>query len=134
MKSPMTPQRKKALSYANDGRNTLAEARSKAHKAIAKRKAQANRALRHAEALATAAAAHNPDIDTVVSRTGNRSWRKVPDAPLAVYVSARLGGANLARKRSDLLQQGEKAATVRGFIMKGPIFNGLHRTGDDDQS
>ena len=44
MKPFMTPQRKKALSYAKDGRNTLAEARSKAHKAIALRKAKANRA------------------------------------------------------------------------------------------
>lgn len=125
MKSRITPQRKKALSYAKDGRNTLAEARSKAHKAIALRKAMANRALRHAEAAATAAAARDPDADPVVARRGRRSWRKTPDAPLAVYVAARLGSANLAHKKSELREQGEKSAKVRRFVLKGPLSAGL---------
>ncbi|HEX8613819.1 MAG TPA: hypothetical protein VF800_21295 [Telluria sp.] len=127
MKSGMTPQRKKALSYAKDGRNTLAEARSKAHKAITLRKAMANRALRRAEAVATAATARDLDADAVVARSGRRSWRKTPDAPLAVYVSARLGSANLAHRKSDLLEQGKKSAKVRRFVLKGPLFNGLQK-------
>lgn len=127
----MTPRRKKELSYAKDGRNTLAEARSKAHKVIALRKAMANRALRHAEALATGAAARDPDADTAVARRGRRSWRKTPDAPLAVYVAARLGRANLARKNSVLLQQGRKSATVRRSVLKGPLFDGLARMDEE---
>lgn len=127
MKSFLTPQRKKALSYAKDGRNTLAEARSKAHTAIALRKAMANRALRHAEAAATAAAARDPEADPVVARSGRRSWRKTPDAPLAVYVSARLARANLAHRKSDLLEHGKKSAKVRRFVLKGPLFNALQR-------
>ena len=127
MKLRMTPQRKKALSYAKDGRNTLAEARSKAHKAIALRKAKANRALRHAQTVAVAIAGRDAGADPFVPRTGRRSWRKTPDAPLAVYVAARLGSAHLARKKSGLLQQGRTSANVRRFVMKGPIFDGLER-------
>jgi hypothetical protein len=37
MKRELTPQEKKLLSYAKDGRNTFAESRGRAHRAIARR-------------------------------------------------------------------------------------------------
>ncbi len=54
MKRSRSPQEKKVLSYAKDGRNTVAEARSKSRTSIAKHKALANRALRRAEVVAVA--------------------------------------------------------------------------------
>ena len=121
-----TPQEKKQLSYANDGRNTFAESRSKAHKAISTRKAKANRALRHAETRALNAAAPEPDADVFVGRIGRRSWKKIPDAPLGEYVAARLGvradtGMNECEKTSGALAQGRKRAKVRPFWLKGSL-------------
>ncbi|MBW3570350.1 MAG: hypothetical protein KY467_04525 [Gemmatimonadetes bacterium] len=125
MKRERTPQEKKRLSYAKDGRNTVAESRGKAHKAIARRKAKANRAFRRAESLALADASQ-PDADVFVGRTGRRSWRKVPDAPLGEYVAARLGvrasmGMNRAEESSHLLAEGRKRAKVRRFWLKGSL-------------
>jgi hypothetical protein len=114
------------LSYAKDGRNTVAESRGIAHKAIARRKAKANRALRHAESRALSAAAPEADPDVFVGRTGRRSWKKRPDAPLGEYVAARLGvradiGMNDSEKSSDALAQGRKRAKVRSFGLKGSL-------------
>ena len=91
MKRELTPQEKKLLSYAKDGRNTFAESRGIARKAIARRKVKANRALRHAESQVLGTAAPDADPDVFVGRTGRRSWKKHPDAPLGEYVAARLG-------------------------------------------
>src|SRR5687768_10174748 len=109
-----TPQEKKELSYAKDGRNTFAESRSKAHKAIARRKARANRAFRRAEARALAVPPE-ADADVFVARVGRRSWKKIPDAPLGEYVAARLesreaGGMNATAKQSGTLAAGRKRA------------------------
>ncbi|MBW3656619.1 MAG: hypothetical protein KY444_10990, partial [Gemmatimonadetes bacterium] len=51
---------------------------------------------------------------------------KLPDAPLGVYVAARLGrrtddGMNAADKASDLVTAGLKRAKVRRFMLKGPL-------------
>lgn len=125
MKRELTPQEKKLLSYAKDGRNTIAESRGTAHKAIARRKAKANRAFRRAESQAVNAAAGG-DADVFVARTGRRSWRKLPDAPLGEYVAARLGvrqsvGMNDSEKISDSLARGRKRAKVRKFWLKGSL-------------
>lgn len=123
-----TPREKKELSYAKDGRNTIAEARGKAHRAISTRKAKANRALRHAETRALNAVAAEPDADAdvFVGRIGRRSWKKTPDAPLGEYVAARLGvradiGMNDAEKTSDALARGRRRAKVRPFGFKGSL-------------
>jgi hypothetical protein len=128
MKRERTPQEKKLLSYAKDGRNTVAEARGKAHRAISTRKAKANRALRHAEARALDAVVPEPDadVDVFVGRIGRRSWRKWPDAPLGEYVAARLGvradtGMNDAEKTSDTLTRGRRRARVRPMGFKGSL-------------
>src|SRR5687767_6713097 len=126
MKRELTPQEKKLLSYAKDGRNTFAESRGIARKAIARRKAKANRALRHAESQALSAAAPDADPDVFVGRTGRRSWKKHPDAPLGEYVAARLGvradiGMNDSEKSSNALAQGRKRAKVRQFGLKGSL-------------
>jgi hypothetical protein len=126
MKGPLTPQSKKSLSYAKDGRNTIAEARSIARKAIKKRKAKANRALRRAEKIATVNAARSGEADAYVARDGRGSWRKVPDAPLAEYVSARLSvrhstGMNEVRRENAVSEKGRKSAKIRPKVLKGSL-------------
>lgn len=125
MKRRQTAREKKLLSYAKDGRNTFAESRGIAHKAIARRKAKANRSFRHAESRALQSALAGED-DVFVARVRRRSWQKLPDAPLGVYVAARLGrraddGMNAADKASDLVTAGLKRAKVRRFMLKGPL-------------
>jgi hypothetical protein len=127
MKHTRSPQDKKALSYAKDGRNTVAESRSKSRTAIAKRKASANRALRRAETVATSKMNQSADgAELEVTRTGRRSWRKIPDAPLAEYVDRTLerrtaGRMNSVSKSSQLLVRGKKAARPRRTAYKGPL-------------
>jgi hypothetical protein len=125
MKHRQTPPEKKLLSYAKDGRNTFAESRGRAHRAIARRKAKANRAFRHEESRALQFALGGDD-DVFVARIRRKSWKKLPDAPLGVYVSARLGrraddGMNTADQVSDLVTAGLKRAKVRRFVLKGPL-------------
>lgn len=122
MKRTRTPREKKLLCYAKDGRNTVAESRSKAHRAITKRKAKANRSFRHAESLALREALENDDV--FVARISRRSWKKSPDAPLGEYVAARLGrraddGMNAVERTSGLLKAGRKRAKVRSFGLYG---------------
>jgi hypothetical protein len=126
MKRELTPREKKLLSYARDGRNTRAEGRRKAHVSISRGKVKANRAYRHAEARALAAATE-PDADVFVARRGRRSWQKIPDAPLAEYVSLRLesreiGEMNAGDKRSPTLAAGRKRAHYRNFAVMGGFF------------
>ncbi|MDR2194980.1 MAG: hypothetical protein LBE50_00035 [Gallionellaceae bacterium] len=122
-----SPQEKKVLSYAKDGRNPVAEARSKSRISIAKRKAGANQALRRAEKVAISKLEpFAEDSEVMVSRTGRRSFRKVPDAPLAEYVGRTLNrradnGMNATSKKSDLLQQGKKRAPIRVTFYKGTL-------------
>ena len=66
MKRSRSPQEKKVLSYAKDGRNTVAEARSKSRTSIAKHKASANRALRRAEVVAVSKADPTAEVVDVV--------------------------------------------------------------------
>lgn len=129
MKRARSPQEKKTLSYAKDGRNAVAESRAKSRVAIAKRKASASRALRRAESVATSKVDGSPDGSEVeVLRTGRRSWRKIPDAPLAEFVDRTLnrrasGGMNANGKKSAALVQGKKAARPRRTAYKGPLQN-----------
>jgi hypothetical protein len=130
-KRTRTPQEKKELSYARDGRNTSAEGRRKAHTSITRRKVKANRALRHAEARALAAATE-PDADVFVARRGRRSWKKIPDAPLGEYVSLRLesreiGEMNAGDRRSPTLNAGRKRARFRNFGVMGGFYRGQNK-------
>jgi len=127
MKRPRSPQEKKTLSYSKDGRNTVAESRAKARTAIAKRKASASRALRRAETVATSKIRTlGGEAEVEVSRTGRRSWQKVPDAPLAEFVGRTLnrrasGRMNRGDKKSALLEQGRRTAKPRRVGYKGPL-------------
>ncbi|HEY0023759.1 MAG TPA: hypothetical protein VGB24_12635 [Longimicrobium sp.] len=130
-----TPREKKLLSYAKDGRNTFAESRGIAHKAIARRKAKANRAFRHEESRALQSALGGGD-DVFVARIRRKSWKKLPDAPLGAYVAARLGrraedGMNAADKASDLVTAGLKRAKIRRFMLKGPLQRRMPAMSDD---
>ncbi len=127
MKRILSPPEKKILSYAKDGRNTIAESRSIAHKAITKRKEKANRALRRAESVVSAEAARRPeDVATLVARTGRTSWQKLPDSPLGEYVAARLRnrklrGMNESKESARLLEKGRKTSAVRPVALKGSL-------------
>lgn len=147
-KRTRTPQEKKLLSYAKNGRNTVAESRVKAHRTISLRKAKASRAFRRAESRALAAA-QGPDADVFVGRIGRTSFRKHPDAPPGEYVAARLAvrdtiGMDRRGEPSPLREAGRKRAKVRLMWMKGSLhihwFRELeiearlqaHSTGDTD--
>jgi hypothetical protein len=130
MKRILSPPEKKILSYAKDGRNTVAESRSKADKAITKRKEKANRALRRAESVVSAEAAQRPDdVDAFVARTGRKSWRKIPDSPLGEYVAARLRnrkrrGMNRSQETAPLLEKGRRISVKRPIALNGSTGNG----------
>jgi hypothetical protein len=100
-KPPRTPQEKKALSYANDGRNTYGENDKSSRKAIPARKAaesrnvrrKAGQALRTVERLDDAKAA---TIESSLRHDTDRvgGWTKAPDAPLGEFLELQ------ARRRS----------------------------------
>ena len=114
MKTKLTPQQKKLNSYAKDGRNGVAESRSIANKAITKRKAKANRALRRAEHQSLAKGVE------VVERSGRKSFKKIPDLPLAEYVSIRLAQRGRT-KDIDPINRGKKSATNRKSACDGHL-------------
>lgn len=122
MKRSRTPQEKKDLSYAKDGRNIVAEMRSIAHKAISKRKAAANQALRRAQTVATIKASKNEQVESVIPRTGRRSFRKVPDVPLADFVATKLERRGQKINVSDVAKKASKAATKRPFWILGSKY------------
>jgi hypothetical protein len=128
-KRTRTPQEKKELSYAKDGRNLRAESRSKAHKAISRRKAKANRAFRREEKLATSAATAPGVDDVFVARISRRSWKKIPDVPLGDYVARRLEtrekrGMNTGHKQSHTLASGIQRVRRRVDFLLGGLFHG----------
>src|SRR5688500_11423081 len=116
-KRKRSPQEKKVLSYTKDRRNMVAEMRSIAHRAISKRKAMANQAFRTATRKTVAKQVRAVDaeaIDVFVPRTGARSWRKSPDAPLATYLefkieSRRRRGKSSRARKSPLLVKAQRA-------------------------
>ena len=114
MKTLLTPQQKKLYSYAKDGRNGRAECRSAANKAISKRKAKASRAFRRAQTVALA------QDDETVGRADRKSFEKLPDIPLAVYVRIRLAQRQRIKDQS-LMEAGRKAAKVRRLVMDGHL-------------
>lgn len=129
MKRKLTPQDKKILSYAKDGRNTTAESRSIANKAISQKKSQANQSYRQAfevklqKALKTGA---DDDVDIFIPKIGNKQFKKISDAPLAVYVEARLAvraavKMNGADKASSLLQAAKAKVRGRHYRLKGSL-------------
>ena len=130
MERNLSPQEKKVLSYSKDGRNTVAESRGKAHKAIAIRKAGANRALRRAESLVADEATRDPEnVEVFVARVGRKSWRKIPDSPLAEYVAARLRNRNArgmskSGESSSLLEEGRVISAGRPIVLNGSTGNG----------
>lgn len=94
----LTPQRKKAYSYAQDGRNTYGENAKSSRKNIPLRKRLVNKANRHADRQLLSEATGAPDLDTAEAAEQRaqgrrpRTWRKVPDQRLGAY---------LARRRSN---------------------------------
>lgn len=124
-----TPQEKKELSYAKDGRNTRAESRSRAHKAISRRKAKANRSYRKAEKHALSAAMAPGVDDVFVARISRRSWRKIPDVALGAYVAKQLDeretrGMNGGHKQSQTLASGIRRARRGIKLYLGGLFYG----------
>lgn len=81
----LTPQRKKALSYARDHRSDYGQNDKATRRLVPKRKAQEHRATRRVD---KAAIRHDPASTTSAPKRG--WWRKAPDLPL---------GADLERPR-----------------------------------
>jgi len=99
----------------------VAEMRSIAHRAISKRKAMANQAFRTATRKVVAkqirAATDAEAIDVFVPRTGARSWRKSPDAPLATYLESKIESrprrGKSSQARQSLLLEKARRTTKR---------------------
>lgn len=100
-KPPKTPQEKKALSYANDRRNSYGENDKASRKAIPARKAGENRKVRRKtnhslrvveQVDEDAAAIMESSLKHDVDRVGG--WTKAPDVPLREYMDLQ------ARRRS----------------------------------
>ena len=90
----MTPQDKKALSYAKDRRNGYGENDKSSRKAIPRRKAAENRDDRRkvVQSLARLQRLDETAAEVVESsarRGTNRvgGWKKAPDIPLAEYLT-----------------------------------------------
>lgn len=132
-KRTRTPQEKKELSYARDGRNLRSESRSKAHKAISRRKAKANRAFRREEKLATSAATAPGVDDVFVARISRRSWKKIPDVSLGTYVARLLDkreerGINPVHKQSRTLASGIRRDRREVGLWLGGRYHGRMAT------
>jgi hypothetical protein len=90
--SSRSPQEKKALSYARDGRNTYGENDKSSRKNIPLRKRLVNRANRHSTQQKLSSGTGEVDLDlaeVVEERAlGKRpkAWSKVPDIPLRDWV------------------------------------------------
>ncbi|WP_148294076.1 hypothetical protein [Azospirillum sp. B4] len=95
---PLTPQEKKALSYAKDRRNDYRENDKASRKAIPLRKARENRSDRRQvnQALATASSLDEARAELIessarqdINRIGG--WRKTPDITLGDLISRQAG-------------------------------------------
>jgi hypothetical protein len=132
-KRTRTPQEKKELSYARDGRNLRAESRARAHKAISRRKAKANRAFRREEKLATSAATAPGVDDVFVARISRRSWKKIPDLSLGTYVARLLDqreqrGMSPVHKQSRTLASGIRRDRREVDLWLGGRYHGRNAT------
>ncbi|MCD5317076.1 hypothetical protein [Kineosporia babensis] len=97
-----TPQQKKALSLARDGRNVYGES-NRSRRAVRLRKRLVNRANRRAGAVLLAPARDPEQAEVVEIRLVTRrskTWRKVPDVSLAEFLARRKTGT-----RWDLRQR-----------------------------
>lgn len=92
-----TPQEKKALSYAKDGRNGYGENDKSSRKAIPLYKRLVNRANRHhaQRLLAAASGVVNADVaeaaETRAQGKRPKRWTKVPDTRLGEYLANKAG-------------------------------------------
>jgi len=91
----LTPQQKKAYSYAQDGRNIYGENDKSSRKNIPMRKRLVNKANRHADQQLLAGATGAPDAEVAEAAEqraqGRRpkTWRKIPDRRLGEYLARR---------------------------------------------
>jgi len=98
-KKPRSPQEKKALSYANDRRNTYGENDKASRKAIPARKAGENRKVRRkarqsVEVLDKADEAKAEVVESSLRHDLERvgGWKKSPGAPLSDYIELKARG------------------------------------------
>ena len=108
----LTPQEKKALSYARDRRNVYGEAPHAARKSIPLRKAKRNRANRHYadQQLAYPGTGFDEALaDEVESRMKHKvpnDWGKYPDAALREVI------AKKSRERAAMRTYGGRSALI----------------------
>jgi hypothetical protein len=82
----MTPQQKKAHSYAKDRRNTYGECPTSSRKNIARRRAWKHRQYRHAVKQAMGSAVNDDAMQTAARAIRRNGWQKLPDVPLGIVV------------------------------------------------
>jgi hypothetical protein len=92
----LSPQEKKALSYARDGRNAYGENDKASRKAIPRRKRQGARAIRRLanqqlpKDVTEVPVEQTEEIDRVIAMAKHKpkhNWRKKPDIPLRDWVA-----------------------------------------------
>ncbi len=96
-KPPKTPQEKKALSLANDRRNTYGNNQKAARKAIPLRKALENRRVRHKDNQAVSHSSHLDEATLDLAESSVRhgvhrlgGWKKSADKPLGTVIGRAL--------------------------------------------
>lgn len=91
-----TPQEKKALSYANDRRNTYGESDKGSRKSIRLNKIFPNRAYRKnvnnilQESVGEVDLEKAEVVETKVKETKRKKWKKYPDQPLGEIIKQQL--------------------------------------------
>ncbi|ACU38767.1 hypothetical protein KCV87_30710 [Actinosynnema pretiosum subsp. pretiosum] len=114
-----TPQEKKRLSYAKDGRNTYGQHDKASRRGVRRRKATAHRAHRHSadRVLRGALGAVDPEradlVGQDVQSLRRKPFAKAPDTPLGEFVEARL------RRRVALGVDAEATALTRIAHVRG---------------
>lgn len=97
MRRRKTPQEKKRLTLAKDGRNAFGENDKASRKSIPRAKALVNRANRRTDTVALSNVLGPPDeevdgrIEDVVEGRRRKIWRKWPDEPLRRKLARREG-------------------------------------------
>ena len=139
MRPRLTPQRKKALSYSKDRRNTYGENAKASRRLIPRRKAWVNRVFRRQlnAVLRPSSASVSLEelelLDGVAKSLRRPDWRKVPDTPLGEVIERkrprrreRAGWGKTLRKRADEFTAGldiKTESTDKGWIARvsGPF-------------
>jgi len=115
MKRRLSPQEKKAHSYAKDRRNTYGENDKSSRKNIPLAKARGHRAARRQDKILLA---HSPLSDDVVQVRRKPEWKKSPDNALGQYLDWRLGRFSNNPDSADVSERSAVRVRVKKLFTK----------------